>query len=242
MQKLNINLVKVSVSFGDFLLDIKDVSIKAGQKVAILGENGSGKTTLLNTLAGLSENEIYINKQKIYKLTPKRRAALISYLPQFSDISFDKTVFDLVLLGRYALSDGRFAAADLKKTQQILDIFGIQHLRDRFFSSLSGGQKRVVLIAKTINQESGIVLLDEPFSGVDVKNTLKLLKILKSLNSAVIASVHDVNIAIGFFDLILLLKQGRLLYFGKSNLISKELIDEAYGIESRICSDRYFFY
>lgn len=242
MQKLNINLIKVSVSFGDFLLDIKNVSIKAGQKVAILGENGSGKTTLLNTLAGLSENEIYINKQKIYKLTPKRRAGLISYLPQFSDISFDKTVFDLVLLGRYALSDGRFTAADLKKTQQILDIFGIQHLRDRFFSSLSGGQKRVVLIAKTINQESGIVLLDEPFSGVDVKNTLKLLKILKSLNSTVIASVHDVNIAIGFFDLILLLKQGRLLYFGKSNLISKELIDEAYGIESRICSDRYFFY
>ncbi len=237
-----IEIENLLIKRDNFTLNIKKLNIEEKEKVAILGENGSGKTTLLLAIAGFLNSNIRVFSKEISKLKPLKRASYISFLPQFSDFSLDSDTFRVILLGRYPTKEGLFDKEDIKKTEEIIEKLKIKHLAEKRFKNLSGGQKRLALIAKTINQDSKVMVFDEPLSYIDVKYSKIVAEYLKSLNKTVISSVHDINLAIAYFDRIIILKKGRVIFDNIPSKLDKETIDEAYEIDSINCNNRFVFF
>ncbi|WP_022670044.1 ABC transporter ATP-binding protein [Hippea alviniae] len=237
-----VEIENLSIERESFSLKIKKLTIEEGQKVAILGENGSGKTTLLLAIAGFIESNIRVFSKDISNLKPIDKASILSFLPQFSDFSLNSTAFKVVLLGRYHIKNGLFDEEDLKNTEEILEKLKMKHLARKQFKALSGGQKRLILIAKTINQDSKVMVFDEPLSSVDIKYSKIVAEYLKSLRKTIISSVHDINLALAYFDRVIILKDGRIIFDDSPNKITKEVIDEAYEINSISCSNRFIFF
>ncbi len=239
-----IEIKNLTIEQGDFKLRCDKLSINKEEKVAILGENGSGKTTLLLAISGnmpIQNGSVYLCSKPVSYYKGKEKAKMISFLPQFSDVLFNMDVFNAVLYGRYAQTESIFTMDDYKQTKHIISTFDLEHLKTRGYHELSGGEKRRVMIAKTINQNAKIDILDEPFANMDIKHSLHILKYLKENKKTIIASVHDINLAIAFFDRIVILKKGKIIFNDKTDRIDKEIVDEAYEVDSNVCNARFLF-
>lgn len=192
-----------------------------GDVLALVGENGCGKTTLLKILMGLyaSSGEIKIHSKSIKKYTRKALAKLISYVPQTHQIPFDYTVFDVVLMGRlahiglfsnYSLKDKNIALACLEKV-------GMAHLTNCIYSQISGGQRQLAFIARALAQESKIIFMDEPVTGLDYGNQLKLLTFLKELSTqgyTFVQTTHYPDHALYASNKVMMLQRGKVLDTG----------------------------
>ena len=199
---------------------LRDISFEAacGSTLALIGPNGAGKSTLLNVLAGLLtpwSGDILWNDAP---LTRHRRE--IAYLPQRSEVNwqFPITVRQLVEMGRYP-SVGIWRALrphDHEIVDKALHTLGLDELQNRQIGALSGGQQQRCFLARALAQEAHILLLDEPFTGLDVPGTESLAALLRSLAAEgrlVIASHHDLATAPQIFDRALLLR-GKLIAAG----------------------------
>jgi iron complex transport system ATP-binding protein len=240
----SIEIKNLTIKRKDFELLCPKLTIKENEKVAILGENGSGKTTLLLALTGNIEKfsgSIELFGKPILSYRESKRAKLVSFLPQFSDMLFNNSVFDVVLLGRYAQNGGVFTKQDIEKTKSILYGFDLLKFKDKGYYELSGGEKRRVMVAKTINQDALIDVFDEPFANMDIKHSIKILKMIQKRQKTTIASLHDINFALAFFDRIIALKGGKIIFDGAKDEITKEVVDEVYEINSRIVDNRFIF-
>ena len=217
-------------------------SVLAGESICILGQNGSGKTTLLKTLAGLLDysGDIFLNGNNLKRLNRKQIAKKIAVLSQISSIYFSYSVYDTVMLGRYAQNnDGVFftiSKADTVCVEKCLHAVDIWHLRNRQINTLSGGQLQRVYLARTLAQEPDVILLDEPTNHLDIKNQIELIVFLKSLikneNKSVIGVFHDINLAMQFADKIIFLKDGNIKTFGtKEETATPQIFQEIYGID-----------
>ena len=194
---------------GDFTLSVEALSVAEGEKIALLGENGCGKTTLLHTLAGLLPvtGEIFCGRERWNAFTPRKRAAYMSYLPQDTSVLFNLTVGELLDL---ALADqpslrGEERRAALAATE-------MEHCMDRVFHSLSGGEKRRAMLARVLCRGSPFILLDEPTASLDMRHCSLFMRHVAGSSAAVIAAMHDVNLALRFFERFLLMKNGRILF------------------------------
>lgn len=217
----------------DFQLQLEELTIQQGEKVAILGENGSGKSTLLQLLSGLLQGSgrISYDNRPLSSIPMVERARLFSLLPQSSEVIFPFTVAEVVLFGRFPHTRGtHFSEEDRQLTQQQLDKFDLLPLRDRPFNQLSGGEKRRVMLARVFNQQAPLIYLDEPNSSLDIRHTLDIFAFLKAQDETVISPVHDVNLAERFFDRFLLLKRGQLLADAKRTELTNELLTETYDV------------
>ena len=214
--------------------------------LGILGVNGVGKTTLLKTLAGLNETcrgEIKISGQLIQEYKRADLAKLISLVPQEHTSYFDFTVKDMVLFGRtpYIKQLGFPSKKDNIIAEKVIQDMGIKHIANRYYNQLSGGEKRLVLIALTLAQETKIILFDEPTTSLDLKNALLVISTIKQLaielNKMIIVTMHDVNHCVSFVDQILLLYSSNHNSIGSvDNMINPENLSMLYGVNFKIVS------
>jgi iron complex transport system ATP-binding protein len=191
----------VGVRLGErTILDGVDLDAAPACLTAIVGPNGSGKTTLLRALAGLVEfsGQIAVDGVDVRTLRPAERARRVAYLPQASELRAMLSVRQVVALGRYASRPGMFAStrADDRAVEDALRRVRVPELLEQAYPRLSGGQKRLVLLARALATGATTLLLDEPTASLDVKHSLELFDLLTSLardNYTVIVVLHDLD-------------------------------------------------
>lgn len=208
--------------------------VYAGQRVGIIGPNGAGKSTLFKALVGLLPHQGEISIQG----APCRQShTMIGYVPQYEaiDWKFPVTVWDVVMMGRarqigYVLLPRR---RDREAVRQALERVGMWALRKRQIGELSGGQRRRVFIARALAQRANVLLLDEPFTGVDAQaeaDIYEVLDVLRDEGIAVLLATHNLVQAATHFDRLLLMNGGRMLAFGDPQAVyTPQLLAETFG-------------
>lgn len=245
----------ITAGYLGFSLCNINFSIEEGKTVALLGLNGTGKTTILKTISGLLKakaGNVYIDGKDILTMNEKERGKLLSYVPQRSDIVYDTSVIDVVLMGVTPYL-GMFQTPTMEhKTEAMkcLDKLGIKDLTDANYLNLSEGQKQLVLIARALMQNGNYMLLDEPDSSLDLVNRHKLMKkireIIKENHKSALISMHSPEYALNYCDKILLLKNGEIseinLEMDDMSSIEKRLIDIYGSVKVLKYNDKYILY
>ena len=210
-------------------------TVMPGEALALIGPNGSGKTTLLRGLLGMVR--ITAGSLRVNGAAPGRAPrGSIGYVPQVADLdpSFPVTVLDVVLMGTYSRLGllRRPGRAERQRCREALASVGLSELASRHFGTLSGGQRQRVLVARCIAAEPRLILLDEPFNGLDQPNRTALLDIiarLKDRGIGVVVSTHDLVLARQTCEKAALLA-GRQIAFGpREEVLVPGLIEQAYG-------------
>lgn len=211
-------------------------TVQKGEFLSILGNNGAGKSTLLKTLNKIlvsKKGSILLAGQEVSKLSRLSIALKMAYVSQHYE-STRQTVFDAVLLGRKPYIKWEATALDLALVQGILIKTGLEEFALRYLDELSGGELQKVVIARALAQEPEVLLLDEPTSNLDLKNQMEVLKTIqtaaKEKNIAVIAVMHDLNLALRFSDKFILLQDTKVFAAGGSEIMTAENITQAYGV------------
>lgn len=224
---------------------LKDINLQLDSGIGcLLGPNGAGKSTLLKCISGIikpKSGEICLNEENIEKFDFKERAKFVSYAPQEFSVNFPYTVFEIVLMGRNPhinILEGP-KREDIDETKRAIKALKLTSFEDTPFTSLSGGEKRLTLIARALSQNGQLMLFDEPTSFLDFRNQLLVLtvinKIAKRFKKLVLVSLHDPNLALSFCDKVFLLKNGIILKNGNTNdVITEENINLLYSLKSRL--------
>jgi ABC-type Mn2+/Zn2+ transport system ATPase subunit len=215
-------------------LDSVSFSIPHGAQVAVVGPNGAGKSTLFKALVGLVP--LYGGEILIHGQPASDYREPVAYVPQREEVDwrFPVTVWDVVSMGRYGRGRWlkRLSVSDREAIRCALESLGIGDLADRSIGELSGGQQQRVFLARALAQEPHVLLLDEPFTGVDVNTreaTLQLLAGLRRLSVTVLVSTHDLDLAASRFDQVVLLNS-RLICSGRpEQVFTQEHLQSAFG-------------
>jgi len=217
-----------------------DLDVYRGELLSILGPNGCGKSTLLRCIGGaleLNEGTVRIDGADIGGLAPELRARRVGFLFQQHTPSFPFSVFDVVSMGR-APHLGMFgvpSAADAALVEEALNRVSMLHARDRPYTELSGGERQLILLARTLVQQPDVILLDEPTSHLDFRNQVLSLKMIGSLvqqGVTMIMTTHDPNHALLFPGRVALMRPGgRLLTGPASEVITDATLSATYGID-----------
>jgi iron complex transport system ATP-binding protein len=234
-----IELKNLTVNQGEFALNLDTLSLNKGDFVCILGNNGSGKSTFVLLLSGLKDfkGDYRLEGKNFNTIPLSHRSKLISLLPQSITLTMPFDVFYVILTGRFPYAqDGHYSKADSERTEQIMKDFDIAHLKDRHFNELSGGEKQRVLLARTINRDSPVIVLDEPLSGIDMKHQQEAIEYLKSLRHEriIIVVLHDLSLALREFDRFLFFINGSLTYDVRGDLIKEEHLSEVFDVKLNI--------
>jgi len=206
-------------------------ALHAGEHLAVVGPNGAGKSTLLKALAGLLAPTS--GTLRIHGHAPRAHLC-VAYVPQRSDVDwrFPLSVFDVVLMGRIGRLGPlrRPGRADRDLVRAAIERVGLGPLAGRQIGELSGGEQQKMFIARAMAQEAEIVLLDEPLAGLDVPATADVVSLFRKLERAtLVVALHDLAIAAGSFDLVLLLHE-RAIHFGApAETFQEEYLRQAYG-------------
>ncbi len=215
------------------VIDGVSFSLQRGDSVAVVGPNGAGKSTLFRAVSGVLAYQS--GTITVYGSEPVGHIC-IAYVPQATSVdwSFPVTVFDVVMMGRTG-KIGLFRQPkrkDKNLVRQCLSMVDMTDLADRQIGMLSGGQRQRVFLARAIAQEAEIVLLDEPFTGLDVKSQNDIFAILRSLVSrgiTVLVSTHDLETASERFSRIMLLNRKLIGFGGKAEMLTPELLLATFG-------------
>jgi iron complex transport system ATP-binding protein len=225
---------------GQPVLSDLSLAVHAGQVLALIGPNGAGKTTLLRAMARLlrpRKGMLLLGDQQVWQLSPRAVARRLALAPQSNSDTWPLTVEQVVALGR-APHRGwflPFSTRDREVVQQAMRRTGLEHLRQRLVTQLSGGEQRRVLLARTLAQEPEILLLDEPTAHLDLKYQTEILELVRQLahrdGLAVVITLHDLNQAALCADRLALLAEGRLLAVGESEeVLVPSYLTQAYGV------------
>lgn len=219
-------------AYGGGPLAVRNASlaVSAGEMTALIGANGSGKSTLIRMLAGLLKprnGKILLHGRPFAEWEPRKRAREIAYVPQTMPAVFPFPAVELVLSGRTPHT-GQFHmenAGDLAKAMEALELAGAAHLAARPFTSLSGGERQMVTLARALAQEPRILLLDEPSSSLDLKHRAALIRTLSELRStrglSVAMITHDLQL-LGAFDRVTALRCGAVACAGTPDEVLRD--------------------
>lgn len=234
--------LRISVP-GRVLVDELDIAVAPGEFVAVLGRNGTGKTLSLLTLTGLRPADggaVFLGGNEISSMPRQQVAKRLALLPQDTEDVFPATVLDTALIGRHP-HIGRLrweSASDHDVARRSLAAVGIEELAMRDVLSLSGGERRRLAIAQVLAQDPRIYLLDEPTNHLDPQHQLDALRVFRNAadkGAAVIASLHDVNLAARFADRCLLLfGDGRWELGATSDILDEESLEALYHVPMEI--------
>jgi iron complex transport system ATP-binding protein len=226
------------------VIDQVTADIARGGVVGILGPNGSGKTTLLRLLSGTrrpSRGQVLLEGARIDRLSRRAVAQRIAVVPQETQLAFEYTVIELVLMGRHPHL-GLFEIEgpdDLVVAREALRATATAHLEHRPFSTLSGGEKQRVVIASALAQAPDILILDEPTASLDLGYQLEIASLLAALNQergvTIVISTHDLNLAAAVCRDVIMLRAGRVLAAGATReVVTAERIAQLYGVRADI--------
>lgn len=232
---LTLTNISAEYSNGKRALENVSFTIPQGERAAIVGPNGAGKSTLFKVIVGLMPHltgDVRVHGHSHHA----GDCPSIGYVPQRESVdwNFPVTVLDVALMGRVKeIGWFRFAGQkDKAEAQAALEQVGLADLASRHISALSGGQQQRVFIARALTQRADVLLLDEPFSGVDVEAQAAIFEVLDTLRSqkvTVLISTHDLETATTRFDRLLLLNR-RLYADGPAqSVLTSERLAAAYG-------------
>ena len=201
------------------ILNGVSLEVKGGQFQTILGPNGSGKSTLLKTIYRQlkpDSGQILLDGKSLDQVSLKETAKEMAVVTQFNTLQFDCTVEEIVMLGRtpHLSFLQKESERDHLLVQDALDKVGMSEKKTRYYSSLSGGEKQRVILARALAQEPKLLLLDEPTNHLDIKYQLEMLALVKELAINVLAVLHDIQLACRFSDYIYLMKGGEIVAQG----------------------------
>jgi iron complex transport system ATP-binding protein len=210
----------------------------------LIGPNGAGKSTLFKTLTAHIKplkGKIELFGKELSDYSAKEKARLIGLvLTERPDDMFLK-VYDVVASGRCPYTDffGKIGKEDENVIQESLDIVGINKLKDRYFNTLSDGEKQKVMIAKTLAQNTPIIFMDEPTAFIDYPSKIELFSLMKMLtkerNKTIIFSSHDLELLLRYTDDIWLISKGKqLISAKKDDLIGNEILKEYFNLKEDI--------
>ncbi len=232
-----------NIGYGDktILHDIT-FSLPHGARVAVVGPNGAGKSTWFKALVGLLP--VQKGRILIHGLPLGDHKDCVAYVPQREEIDwhFPVTAGDVVMMGRFDRQGWwrRSSAADWETVRKSMTQLGIGPLMDVPIGDLSGGQQQRVFLARALAQEPHILLMDEPFTGVDAPTqemTLKLLDDLRAAEVTAMISTHDLNLAASRFDIILLLNHRLIASGPPSRVLVQEHLVKAFGPQLMVLAD-----
>ncbi|MGO8683967.1 MAG: ABC transporter ATP-binding protein [Thermoleophilia bacterium] len=213
-------------------------SVEAGDFIGVVGPNGSGKSTLLDLIDGISRptaGEVLIDGRPTHTYGRRDMAQRVALVPQQFSLGFDLTVREVVEMGSYCRAKASDTCGDAQLT---LASLGIGDFIDRRFTELSGGEQQLVVLAQALMQQAGLLLLDEPASSLDIAHQLRLFDLLKQLNQdglTVVCVLHDLNMAIHYFDRLLVLFDGEVAAFGAAEeVLTPDLLEAVYGVRAYI--------
>lgn len=215
-----------------------DLAFPKNQFSVILGRNGCGKSTLFKLMAGLEQVQsgrvLYAGKA-LDKFKGKERASLLGFLPQFHKTVFPFLVKDVIITGRAAFSRYRPTKEDWMMVDQALADLDIEHLKERPYTELSGGERQLVMIARILVQAPKVILLDEPTNHLDVYYQSYLMKKLRQLsrqNFTVIAIMHDPNLAFLFADDLFFMREHQVVRpESKERFTDPKFLKSVYDVE-----------
>ena len=237
-QAASISVESVTVRYSNGHTAIRDVSftLQGGTTCALVGVNGSGKSTLFKSLMGQIKPKSGSIRLCGLPVPQALKRNLVAYVPQSEegDWQFPVSVYDVVMQGRYGyLNFLRLPKAeDKRKVQEAMERVGIAHLAQRQIGELSGGQKKRVFLARALAQQSKIILLDEPFTGVDVKTEdaiVDLLGQLRAQGHLILVSTHNLGMVPDFCDQVVMINRTVLAAGRTEHTFNQHNLELAFG-------------
>jgi iron complex transport system ATP-binding protein len=234
---------------GKVLLRDIDLQISAGQFIAIVGPNGAGKSTLLRLLSGelqATAGRLYWQRQLLKQVAKSQLAKERAVLPQQQQVAFPINTDEMVMMGRYPHFDQVPSLQDFQIVDAALEKVKGQALRKRPFLQLSGGEQQRILLAQAFAQvwdcPRGLLLLDEPTNNLDLAHQQQLLQAAREMckgGCAVLAILHDLNLAMHFADQVLLLHSGQVwAQGGPAATLTASNIKMTFDINVRLITDQ----
>jgi iron complex transport system ATP-binding protein len=226
---------------GKLILDGVDCHVPAGTVTGLIGPNGAGKSSLLRLLGAVAvphTGSVQLNGSSIHALRRKDRARRLAFVEQSADTDLPLTVLDVVLLGRlpYRSLLAGTSDEDLGVARCSLSAVGLDGFTERQYGTLSGGERQRVQLAKALAQEPEVLLLDEPTNHLDVNAQLAAMELVRNLAAdgvAVLAALHDINIAAAYCDQVIVLQDGKVAAAGPTTeVVTPGLIRRVYGVEA----------
>lgn len=237
--KLTIEKLSYSIDQAQILCDV-GLCIERGQFVGLVGPNGSGKSTLLrNIYRALNPDcgTIILDETDIRRLTYKQSAKRMSVLRQESSTDFDYTVQEMVSMGRaphHTLFEPD-TTEDAEVTRSSLSRVGMLEYAGRYYSTLSGGEKQRVLIARALAQQTDFMILDEPTNHLDIYYKLQIMELVKGLGITVLAAIHDLELACMYCDSLVILDQGRIVTSGRpAEVLTSQLLEAVFRVKTEL--------
>ena len=229
-----IEVKNLTVSYGPkpALLDVS-VTVDRGLLVGIIGPNGGGKSTLIKALLGFVKRDV--GEVRVYGAPAERAKGLVAYVPQRGAVDWDfpVTVREVAMMGRYGHIPWykEPGAADRVAVAEALEMVRMTDFSDRQIGQLSGGQQQRVFMARALAQGSEMLLLDEPFAGVDAATERAILDVLEEAKKAgrtLVVVHHDLATAAEYFDRLMLIKQRLYAYGPPEAVLREDLLSEVY--------------
>lgn len=241
---MELTLKHVTCGYGTTPI-LKDVSLtlRQGEIVCILGPNGIGKTTVFRSVLGflkLLEGEVLLDGVPRDRIRARDFAKCVGYVPQSHEPPFPYSVPDVVVMGR-AAHLRPFEAPGLEEyriVDQVLNMLEISYLREKTYTRISGGERQMVLIARALAQNSGLLVMDEPTANLDFGNQIHVLQSIKKLTASglgVLMTTHNPDHAFLCCDRVILLTKDKQVLEGTvDEIVTEENLRKVYGVEVRI--------
>ncbi len=236
----------VSVGMDDVTVSLGGVSVLSGVSLAVesgtflglIGPNGAGKTTLLRTVNGIlapNSGLVSVAGEEVHALSSGAASRLVATVPQDTTLSFDFSVRDVVEMGRHPHRDrlGRDpAATGTDPVETAMERAGVARFGDRPITEVSGGERRRVLLARALAQDTPVLLLDEPTASLDVNHQIRTLELVSDLvadGQTIVAAIHDLDLAARYCDDLALLSGGEIAAHGSpATVLERDALGDAF--------------
>ena len=249
--KMLLETDKVSVSIdGKEILNDVSISLKPGELFALFGPNGAGKSTLIRAIVSdiKYSGTIKVLSDESKSLPRRELARRVAVLNQSSQAQFSYTVFETVLMGRYAWKKGIFSGTsreDIASAKRAMELAGISDLADRSILTLSGGERQKAFLARVLCQDANILLLDEPTNNLDIRSKAEIYEVVKKwageYGRAVLCVSHDIDLAIMYATSAALLSNGRIvMQGGTKEVLMSNKANEVFSMDIIGYYDRLF--
>ncbi|MBS5604670.1 ABC transporter ATP-binding protein [Clostridium sp. AF18-27] len=225
---------------GPDLLKSVNFELEPGTFLAILGNNGAGKSTLIKCFSKIifpNNGSIRMDGEELLHMSCMELAKRVALVSQ-SVPSTRMTVHDMVMLGRRPYMHWRFTEQDHRIVHEAMDRLGLSPIRGRYLDELSGGERQKVMFARALAQQPRVMLLDEPTSSLDLCNQYRVLSLMRQIcheeGITAMMVIHDLNLALRFCDLFLLLHGGTVFRFGGPEILDREALRQVYGLSGDV--------